>query len=212
MQLLHISKQVVMLSMSSPHQKCYLGKHGWIVRVSKLIDTIKEETSSRTHRSAFTLLFTDLVTCCFYEASVSSLVKVIWAAKPLLTHVQRVHVRETIEGSRSFFRPVDLLRCVLKAACPKNVTVTSDRWKATPHDITLQGSLFHRNPTHPQRWQGMPTVMEPRVEEGAFVSIYPHLARDLLSRYPPQSSSSLLCLCQLKPHDILYSLHFWPTL
>lgn len=89
----------------------------------------------------------------------------------------------------------------------KNVTVTSDRWKATPHDITLQGSLFLRNPTHPQRWQGMPTVMEPCVEEGAFVSIYPHLARDLLSRYPPQSSSSLLCLCQLKPRDILYSLH-----
>lgn len=52
-------------------------KHGWIVRVRKFIDTVKEETSSGTHRSAFTLIFTDLVTCCFYEASVCSLVKVI---------------------------------------------------------------------------------------------------------------------------------------
>lgn len=75
-----------------------------------------------------------------------------------------------------------------------NVMVTSDRREATPNDITLQGSLFLRNKTHPQRQEGMLTVMEPCVEEGAFVSIYPHLARDRISRYLPQSSSSLLHL------------------
>lgn len=65
------------------------------------------------------------------QASVSSSLKVIWAAKPLLMHIQRVRVRETIEGNRPFFRPIHLLARMLKVACQPTVAVTSDGRKAT---------------------------------------------------------------------------------
>lgn len=178
----------------------------------RLRDTLEGETSGRTHRPTFMLIFTDSITCCFKEASVSNLLNLTRATNPLPMHVGRLRVSETRAGNGPFFRPVYLLGRMLQAACQTTVTVTSDGRKAAPNDITLRGPLFLRNQTHPHRWRGKLSVIETRVEEGTFVSFYPLLARDHHARYPPQSSSSLLRLSVgPKARDILYSLHFWPT-
>lgn len=152
----------------------------WHINNWNNFNVFKEEMSSHTHTPAFTLIFTDLNASGISQ----QLTQGYLSSETTPDTYSEGACEQDNRGEQAFLQAYPSAGSHAEGGVSANRGGNFRRTKGHLNDITLRGSLFLRNQTHPQRWEGKLTVIETCVEEGTFVSIYTTLARDLIHTAP----------------------------
>lgn len=132
-------------------------------------------------------------------------------------HVQWVRVEKTI-GGKGLSIPNLLLHAKGGVSDNHEGNFSRTNGHSELHHL-VRMPLFLWNQTHPHYWHGKLSVIEMSLQQGGlnfWSSQFPHLWHNRSSMIPPFavppfSFILILSVFEAQPHDILYSLHFWPT-